>query len=102
MAVVFSAAIRTSGWAYSNSNIDGGVGGGSEQWGRRRALDSTVHNDAVATKDTITQLAVRLLRRADRYRLRGFGVHESGGAPDEKERRPKHQPPGYQACMMAP
>jgi hypothetical protein len=29
-----------------------------------------------------------------------FGIHESDGAPDEKERRPKQQPPGYQACMM--
>src|ERR1700756_5686590 len=29
--------------------------------------------------------------------LREFGVHESDGSPDEKERRPKHQPPGYQA-----
>ena len=51
-------------------------------------------------KDTITQLAVCLLRRADRYRPREFGIHESDGAPDEKEGRPKHQPPGYQACMM--
>ena len=42
-------------------------------------------------KDTITQLAVCLLRRADRYRLREFGINESDGAPDEKERRPKHQ-----------
>ena len=25
---------------------------------------------------------------------------ESDGTPDEKEGRPKHQPPGYQACMM--
>ena len=32
---------------------------------------------------------------------RKFRIHESDGAPDEKERRPKHQPPGYQACMMA-
>ena len=37
----------------------------------------------------------------DRYRLGEFGICESDGAPDEKERRPKHQPPGYQACMMA-
>jgi hypothetical protein len=32
---------------------------------------------------------------------RKFRIHESDGAPDEKERRPKYQPPGYQACMMA-
>ena len=31
-----------------------------------------------------------LLRRADRFRPREFGIHESDGAPDEKERRPKH------------
>jgi hypothetical protein len=31
---------------------------------------------------------------------REFGIHESDGAPDEKESRPKHEPPGYQACMM--
>ena len=67
----------------------------------RRALDSTVLDDAVATEETVTELAVRLLRRADRYRLREFGIHESDGSPDEKERRPKHQPPGYQACRMA-
>ena len=73
---------------------------GSERWGRRRALDSTVLNDAVATQDTIPQLAECLLRRADRYRPREFGIHESDGTPDEKESRPKQQPPGYQACMM--
>ena len=47
-------------------------------------------NDAVATQDTITQLAECLLRRPDRYRLREFGIHESDGAPDEQEGRPKH------------
>ena len=73
---------------------------GSERWGRRRALDSTVLNDAVATQDTITQLAECLLRQAGRYRPREFDIHESDGAPDEKEGRPKQQPPGYQACMM--
>jgi len=57
-----------------------------------------VLNDAVATQDTITQLAVCLLRRADRYRPREFGIHESDGSPDEKEGRPKHQSPGYQAA----
>ena len=35
-------------------------------------------------RDTITQLAVCLLGRADRYRLREFGINESDGAPDEK------------------
>jgi hypothetical protein len=54
----------------------------------------------VATQDTITQLAECLLRRADRYRPREFGLHESDGSPDEKEGRPKHEPRGYQACMM--
>jgi len=33
-------------------------------------------------------------------RLSAKGIYESDGAPDEKERRPKHQPPGYQASMM--
>jgi len=42
-------------------------------------------------RDTITQLAVCLLGRADRYRLREFGINESDGAPDEKEGRPKHE-----------
>jgi hypothetical protein len=60
-----------------------------------------VLNDAVATQDTITQLAECSLRQADRYRPREFGIDESDGAPDEKESRPKHEPPGYQACMMA-
>jgi hypothetical protein len=49
----------------------------------------------------ICTLAERLLRRADRYRLREFDIYESDGAPDEKEGRPKHQQLGYQACMMA-
>ena len=67
---------------------------------RPRALDSTVLNDAGATQGHDHPVAVCLLRRADRYRLREFGIHESDGAPDEKEGRPKHEPPGYQACMM--
>ena len=58
-------------------------------------------NDAVATQGHDHQLAECLLRQADRYRPREFGIHESDGAPDEKESRPKHEPPGYQACMMA-
>jgi len=67
-------------------------------------------------KDTITQLAgsaaaatIRSTRgvRCARFGKqtatgpREFGIHESDGAPDEKESRPKHEPPGYQACMMA-
>ena len=51
-------------------------------------------------RDTITKLAACLLRRADRDRPQEFGIYESDGAPDEKESRPKQQPPGYQACMM--
>ena len=69
-------------------------GGGGARWTRRC---STMRSPP---RDTITQLAVCLLRRADRYRPREFGIHESDGAPDEKEGRPKQQPPGYQACMM--
>ena len=42
-------------------------------------------------RDTITQLAVCLFGRADRYRPREFGIDESDGAPDEKESRPKHE-----------
>ena len=45
----------------------------------RRALDSTVLDDAVATEETVTELAVRLLRRADRDRLRA-GSRSSGVA----------------------
>jgi hypothetical protein len=53
-------------------------GWGSERWERRRALDSTVLNDAVAFgEQTATGSTV--------------AIHESDGAPDEKERRPKHQ-----------
>jgi hypothetical protein len=81
---------------------------GAEHVSRTRSLLSRNGNgrflDAqglpVATQDTITQLAECLLRRADRYRPLEFGIHESDGAPDEKECRPKHEPPGYQACMM--
>ena len=46
--------------------------------------------------------ARRVLASASRrLPARESGIHESDGAPDEKERRPKQQPPGYQACMMA-
>ncbi|HET9564200.1 MAG TPA: hypothetical protein VFP27_06760 [Mycobacterium sp.] len=83
---------------------------------RPRALDSTVLNDAGATQghdhparrkcgsgnDPLDKEGVVCsLRQADRYRLREFAYNESDGAPDEKESRPKQQPPGYQACMMA-
>jgi uncharacterized membrane protein len=48
MAVIFSAAIRTSG-SYSSSNVDGGADGAVS--GRvGGALDSTVLNDAAATQ----------------------------------------------------
>jgi hypothetical protein len=70
-------------------------GGGAVSGGRRRC--STVRSPP---QDTITQLAECLLRQADRYRPGEFGIHESDGAPDEKEGRPKHAPPDYQACMM--
>ena len=56
-------------------------------------------SDTTTNRTSITQLAECLLRQADRY-SREFGIHESDGAPDEKESRPKHEPPGYQACMM--
>ena len=68
-------------------------GGGGARWTRRC---STMR---VATQDTITP-ARRVLASASRP-LPGFGIHESDGAPDEKEGRPKHESPGYQACMMA-
>lgn len=41
-----------------------------------------------------------LVSASNRYRPREFGIHESDGAPGEQEGRPKHQSPGYQACMM--
>ena len=41
-------------------------------------------------KDTMTHSQLCLLRQADRYSPREFGIYESDGAPDEKERRPKH------------
>jgi hypothetical protein len=59
-----------------------------------------VLNDAVATQGH-DHPARSLLASATRPRPpREFGIHESDGAPDEKESRPKQQPPGYQACMM--
>src|SRR6476619_2050424 len=72
----------------------GGVRWGSEARWTRRAQRCGRHPDA------IPQLAECLLRHADRYRPGEFGIRESDGAPDEKECRPKHEPPGYQACMM--
>ena len=56
--------------------------------GGRRALDSTVLNDAVANQDTITKLAECLFGKQTATGLGGFAIHESDGAPDEKERRP--------------
>ena len=67
-------------------------------------------------KDTITQLAgsaaAATICSTRRVWCARFGkqtatgsessaYNESDGAPDEKEGRPKHEPPGYQACMMA-
>jgi hypothetical protein len=74
--VVFSAAIRTSGWAYSSSNVDGGAGGAVSGRGGG-ALDSTVLNDAAATQGhdhparSVIASASRPLPEADRYRPRG-------------------------------
>ena len=67
---------------------------------RPRALDSTVLNDEGATQGqdhparSVLAWASRPLP-APRVRH-----NESDGAPDEKEGRPKHELPGYQACMM--
>ena len=58
-------------------------GGGGARWTRRC---STMRSPP---RDTITQLAECSLRQADRYRPGEFGIHESDGAPDEKEGRPK-------------
>jgi len=76
---------------------EGGAASGRGDGTRWTRQCSTIRSPP---RDTITQLA-ECLRRADRYRPREFGIHESDGAPDEKEGRPKHQPLGYQACMMA-
>jgi hypothetical protein len=58
----------------------------------RRALDSTVLNDAVATQGhdhPSSQSAC--FGKQTATRPREFGIHESDGAPDEKESRPKHE-----------
>ena len=67
---------------------------------QRRALDWML-NDAGATQGHDHPVAVCLFRRVGRYRPREFGIDESDGSPEGKEGRPKHQPPGYQACRMA-
>ena len=60
-------------------------------------VENTVHD----TDALVTRLIPRGLEiTAERYWPREFGINESDGAPDEKESRPKQQPPGYQACMM--
>jgi hypothetical protein len=101
MAVIFSAAIRTSGWAHCISNVErwrgwgngrSGVAActgldGAQRCGRRPRTRSPGSQCDCFGKQTATG--------------RGeFGIHESDGAPEEKERRPKHQPPGYHASMM--
>ena len=69
----------------------GAVGDGG-LWGMDGgARDSTVLNDAVATQGPDHPARRVLLRQADRYQPREFGIHESDGAPDEKEGRPKHE-----------
>ena len=80
-----------AGVCFGSGRVDRGGGGSVGQWavGWRCALDSMVLNDAVATQGHDHQLAVCLLRQADRYRPGEFGLHESDGAPDEKEGRPK-------------
>ena len=71
------------------------VGGGGARWTRRY---STMRSPP---KDTVTQLAMSAcFGKQTRYPPRDFGINESDGAPGEKESRPKHEPPGYQACMM--
>jgi hypothetical protein len=100
MAVVFSAAIRMSGWTYSSINVDGRGGGvvsggaaaragleGAQRCGRHPRMRSPGSPCACFSKQ-------------NRHRPGEFGIHGSDGAPDEKERRPEHQPPGYQASMM--
>jgi hypothetical protein len=62
-------------------------GGGGARWTRRC---STMR---APPKDTITQLQCACFGKQT-----ATGIHESDGAPDEKERRPKHRPPGYQAA----
>jgi hypothetical protein len=68
--------------------------------GRRRALDSTVLNDAVAGQGHDHPARGDCFGKQTATGPGEFGIHESDGAPEEKERRPKHQPPGYHASMM--
>jgi hypothetical protein len=73
---------------------------GADVGSLRPADDASIGAVRSPPKDTITQLAVCLARRADRYRPGEFAIHKSDDAPDEKERRPKYEPPGYQSCIM--
>jgi hypothetical protein len=68
--------------------------------GGRRARYSTVLNDAVATQGHDYPARSVLASASRPLPARGVRIHESDGTPDEKEGRPKHEPPGYQACMM--
>ena|ERR1700730_3387879 len=94
------AGARRLLWVGPGRPWRGRLGGAVSGGGGGAALDSTGSTTRSPPKDTIRQLAECLLRQADRYSPREFGIHESDGAPDEKESRPKHEPPGYQACMM--
>lgn len=102
MTVVFSAAFPTSGCAYSSSNVDGGAGGAVSGRGAARAgLDGAqLCGRHPGTRPPGSQCDCFGKQTASG---RGeFGIRNSDDAPDEKERRPKHRPPGYQASMMAP
>jgi hypothetical protein len=72
----------------------------SSLWGVRVIVTTAPISGTGLLIDTQKACKVYVLRRADRYRPREFGLHESDGSPDEKEGRPKYEPPGYQACMM--
>jgi hypothetical protein len=84
MAVVFSAAFPTSGWAYSSSNVDGGAGGavsGPGRGGRWTRRCSTMRSPP---KDTITRPQCDCFGKQTASGRGEFGIRKSDDAPDER------------------
>jgi hypothetical protein len=67
---------------------------------RRDAFATDEYNVMLVANKFQTDFDQPLLAVVPTLRVPVRPQAESDGAPDEKESRPKHKPPGYQACMM--
>jgi hypothetical protein len=93
-----------AGVCFGSGLVDRGGGGSVARWGGERwggGARGTRRYSTMRSLPRTRSPARSVLASASRpLPPREFGINESDGAPDEKECRPKHEPPGYQACMM--